>query len=215
MEILVRGQKFSHFWPTSFLPIRYFHARSPISAGPLPVSQRNLRNRVQRSGSWSSTNLKGSVNTGLYYHKSRCGDCPSLVTSTQIERARKIDAAQPGNISRSTRLVPLCRGRVENNQPLLCHRAKPSTYMAFTECVQEACSLSMQLTELKTKEPFSLVNNPIVSNRYKHTDIKHHFSERKIYTPLTSCPSSPRCCYFLTLLHLLLFTLNFFIRNSL
>ena len=51
--------------------------------------------------------------------------------------------------------------------------------------VQEAYLLSMLLTELKTKEPFSLVNNPIVSNRYKHTDIKHHFFQREDLHPVT------------------------------
>jgi hypothetical protein len=62
--------------------------------------------------------------------------------------------------------------------------------MALTECIQEATFLKMLLSDVITiREPIeingdnqgaiSLVKNPIISNRSKHIDVKHHFVREK------------------------------------
>ena len=62
--------------------------------------------------------------------------------------------------------------------------------MAFTECVQEATFLQMLLSEIipvpipvpihgDNQGAIALVKNPIISNRSKHIDIKHHFIREK------------------------------------
>ena len=62
--------------------------------------------------------------------------------------------------------------------------------MAFTECIQEASFLKMLLADvIIMREPIkiygdnqgaiALIKNPIVSNRSKHIDVKHHFVREK------------------------------------
>ena len=80
-EILDRGQKFSHFWPTSFLPIRYpkfnkidtnklvqvFHGICRGYGTTTPIS---VGTQMTQSSSWHR----------LWVHRSRQGERAEIIT---------------------------------------------------------------------------------------------------------------------------------------
>jgi hypothetical protein len=132
--------------------------------------------------------LKGSINTGLHYHKSRNG--LSLVGYSDSDWASSEDRRSTTGYYFALNPAGPPVSWKSRKQPTVALSSCEAEYMAFTECVQEACFLSMLLTELievpspipiygDNQGAISLIKNPIVSNRSKHIDIKHHFLREK------------------------------------
>jgi hypothetical protein len=133
--------------------------------------------------------LKGTTENGLHYQRSANGlsivgycdsDWASCVESrrstTGYYFALNCDGPPVSWKSRKQQTVALSSCEAE--------------YMALSECVQEVCFLQMLLSDLipvrlpipihgDNQGALSLVKNPIVSNRTKHIDVRHHFIREK------------------------------------
>ena len=133
--------------------------------------------------------LKGSMDYGLLYTKTAHGI--SLVGYSDSDWASCADDR------RSTTGYYFCLNAAgppvswkSRKQPTVALSSCEAEYMAFTDCVQEAMFLQMMLSEVisvptpipihgDNQGAIALVKNPIISNRSKHIDTKHHFIREK------------------------------------
>ena len=132
--------------------------------------------------------LKGSMNSGLLYQKSVNG--LSLVGYSDSDWATSEDRRSTTGYYFALNPSGPPVSWKSRKQPTVALSSCEAEYMAFTECVQESCFLQMLLSEIiPISEPIpifgdnqgaiSLIKNPIVSNRSKHIDVKHHFIREK------------------------------------
>ena len=136
--------------------------------------------------------LKGTMNHGLLYQKSNHG--LSLVGYSDSDWASCSEdrRSTTGYYFALNPAGPPISWK-SRKQPTVALSSCEAEYMAFTECVQEASFLQMLLSEIITillpisihgdnQGAIALVKNPIISNRSKHIDIKHHFIREKFNT---------------------------------
>ena len=132
--------------------------------------------------------LKGSMNSGLIYQKSNNG--LSLAGYSDSDWASSEDRRSTTGYYFSLSHDGPPVSWKSRKQPTTALSSCEAEYMAFTECVQEACFLQMLLSEIiPISEPIAiygdnqgaiaLIKNPIVSNRSKQIDVKHHFVREK------------------------------------
>jgi hypothetical protein len=133
--------------------------------------------------------LKGTVNNGLLYQKSARG--LSLVGYSDSDWASCIESRRSttGYYFALNSSGPPVSWKSRKQQTVALSTCE-AEYMALTECVQEASFLQMLLSDLipislpipiygDNNGALCLVKNPIVSNRTKHIDIKHHYIREK------------------------------------
>ena len=133
--------------------------------------------------------VKGTLELKLWYKKSKNG--------LKIEGYSDSDWASCADDRRSTTGYYFCLNAAgppvswkSRKQPTVALSSCEAEYMAFTDCVQEAMFLQMMLSEVisvptpipihgDNQGAIALVKNPIISNRSKHIDTKHHFIREK------------------------------------
>ena len=138
--------------------------------------------------------LKGSIDNGLLYQRSTNG--LSIVGYSDSDWASCVESRRS-----TTGYYFALNG---NGPPVSWKSRKQQTvalssceaeYMALSESVQELCFLQMLMSELipvhlpipiygDNQGSLDLVKNPIVSNRTKHIDVRHHFIREKCASQL-------------------------------
>ena len=144
--------------------------------------------------------LKGSIDNGLIYKKSKTG--LSLAAYCDSDWASSEDRrSTTGYLFVLNSEGPPISWKSRKQQTIALSSCE-AEYMALVSCVQEACFLLMLLRELinistpiiineDNQGAISLVKNPTTPNRSKHIDVKHHFIREKynekvidvVYTP--------------------------------
>ena len=133
--------------------------------------------------------LKGTMNNGLVYRKSSHGLSLTGFSDSDWASCSEDRRSTTGYYFSLNPAGPPISWK-SRKQPTVALSSCEAEYMAFTECVQEASFLQMLLSEMipisKTTSihgdnqgAIALVKNPIISNRSKHIDIKHHFIREK------------------------------------
>ena len=133
--------------------------------------------------------LKGSMNNGLLYVKTDHGLSLIGYSDSDWASCSEDRRSTTGYYFSLNPAGPPVSWK-SRKQPTVALSSCEAEYMAFTECVQEATFLQMLLSEIipvpipvpihgDNQGAIALVKNPIISNRSKHIDVKHHFIREK------------------------------------